>query len=561
MNPQAIKLACIVKSIKVRPQQGSAGKAGKQQGSEKMFAQLLNQTLSSAKGAFSAEAHQKACRARTERGWLEHFRNRLLSAGIPLKDLSISQKALPQLKKLLLAEGYSEGDVNGFLERLFGGQGRREIKITQLFEKLSELKVLADKESREPILEVSTLPHLETLLRCLGLDVRQANRAISQARVDGGGLRLKGLVRNLKEIISKGTQGTKAGTSQPSADDIKAMLARIGMVDEAATTKGPISLERFVQMLEQKIASLMPNRLSNGQTQNQVIQLMEHVLAPSREQDQSPGVQPLDGRKLQALSRDGVKGKGSGKQMTQEWKETASEAKKAPDKQIAQGWKETASEARKAAAEPGGSSEFQTNKDKAFPETDKLLDAVHKAPAEKTFDQKGWAAAQFAKEAVTAKVALSETATRQESRPIPAYVVDQVARRLGLALKRGENQVRLQLRPPHLGSIQLEVSMKDNILKVAMMAEHHSVKELLTSHVHELRQAFAEQGIELQKIDVEVGHHHSGQSMSNAQRDLNEARARRRNMASASGGLESEVDSAELTPTNVRSDALLDMFA
>ena len=132
---------------------------------------------------------------------------------------------------------------------------------------------------------------------------------------------------------------------------------------------------------------------------------------------------------------------------------------------------------------------------------------------------------------------------------------------MAFAIRRGENQVRLQLKPPDLGSIQLDMVMKDHVLKVAMITEHHAVKELLMSHVQELREALVDQGVELQRIDINIDHHF-GQSLANAQRDLNEAHSWRSNLFSASGTLESGLEGTEeVIQANVSSDALVDMFA
>jgi hypothetical protein len=299
MNPQVIKLASILKDLQVEPAHVRTGGDSK-----KKFSLLLDRTLESAKGAPSQKGHEATKGAKPERGWLEGFRNQLLSSGSPLKNLLLSRGAVPGLKKLLLAEGFSDRQVNDFLEGLFAGDGRRVIKMTGLFEKLSELKTLSAKEPSDPMLEVSVLPYVETLLRCLGMDAREVDRAVSQATVRGEGLSLKGLIRNLKAIISKSPGGARPGISQPSAEDIKGMLTRIGVVDEAGKINEPMSLERFVQMLEQKVASLMPHHLYKGQVENLVDRLLDHVSVAFDQQGTRPGVQLYAGKGLKGLSKD-----------------------------------------------------------------------------------------------------------------------------------------------------------------------------------------------------------------------------------------------------------------
>lgn len=94
-----------------------------------------------------------------------------------------------------------------------------------------------------------------------------------------------------------------------------------------------------------------------------------------------------------------------------------------------------------------------------------------------------------------------------------------------------------------------------------MIAEHNSVKEVLMSHVHELREALVEHGVELQKIDVEINHNF-GQSMANTQGDLNGPQSGRRGLTSATGAAGNEANRAEeIRPVHIRGDALVDMFA
>ncbi|MBE9582743.1 MAG: flagellar hook-length control protein FliK [Proteobacteria bacterium] len=541
MNPQAIKLDCLLKHVNAGLQQGPAGRTGNQGESGKLFLLFLDQTLDAAKKGFSPKERQGAKGAKTERDWLDLLRNQLLSAGLALKDISLSGKASSGLEKLLLAEGLPQSDVKAFLKRLFGGDSGREIKITELFEKLADLRRMCEKKTSDPVLEVSALPYLETLLRCLGLDVQQAKKVIGQARVDGGGLSLKDLIQNLKGIAEELPRGTKQ-FDQQSSEEIKGMLARMGLTKEAARIDGPVSLERFVRIIEEKIAGLLPQRLSQDQVESQVKGLLANVLLASNEKGPKFTLERRYSHKLKGLPHDGLKGNGS--RAAEPTEET---------------WKEVASQLNKPAVKGDGPAELQSERDKFFRSMRGLVDAVRSEPSEKTPEQKSGIAALPGREAIMGRAPVSQTVAGQGPRVIPMHVVGQVGRQLGLALKRGDNQVRVQLKPPHLGSIQLEMTLKENVLKVAMIAEHHSVKEILMSHVHELRDALVEQGVELQKIDVEIKHNF-GHSMANAQRDLHGAQSRRHNPASSFGESEGEAVIADAAG-HMRGNALLDMFA
>jgi hypothetical protein len=565
MNPQTTNLASILQNLTLGPQQGLARRVGNQATSEKVFSRLMKQEMQSIRDTVFPAEQRVTQKSITDRDWLQKFRNRLLSAGIPLKDLSLSPKSLPALKDLLLAQGLSEDDVQPLLESLFGGDGRQEIEITQLLTKLSELKVLTDRKSSDPVLEVSVLPYVETLLRSLGLDVVQARKAMTLARVDGGGLSLKGLVQALKGVMGNMPEETKADSiNQGSGEDVKSLLARIGMADEGAKINGPMSLERFVQLLEDKVADLVSQGASEREIENHVNRLLGHVLAEPDGQGRRSRAKALGGGRQHLFSVDGLRDESVSQNLAKgiedmvargAWKTGRLQGEKPS---LAKGLQDMVSSAR-----PQADASTQADNKNAgfFLKANEQMTLAKRGPLDQRVAQDTRNALYSARETVMDQPQMAGTAARQMARPFPLHVINQVGRQMAFAIRRGENQVRLQLKPPDLGSIQLDMVMKDHVLKVAVITEHHAVKELLMSHVQELREALVEQGVELQRIDINIDQHF-GQSLANAQRDLNDAHSWRLSLTSASGVLEAGPDhTEEVIEPNVSSDALVDMFA
>jgi flagellar hook-length control protein FliK len=110
----------------------------------------------------------------------------------------------------------------------------------------------------------------------------------------------------------------------------------------------------------------------------------------------------------------------------------------------------------------------------------------------------------------------------------PSYLINQVGKQIARSVLRGDRIIRLQLKPPELGVMKVEVDMKDNILKLGMITENSSVKELLLSNVHELREALVQQGVKLEKLDIQISYDF-GQALDNlkegskeGQRDMQE---------------------------------------
>jgi len=99
---------------------------------------------------------------------------------------------------------------------------------------------------------------------------------------------------------------------------------------------------------------------------------------------------------------------------------------------------------------------------------------------------------------------ISNTNQTAGERLFPAYLIDQVGRQISRSLLRGQNDIHLQLRPPEMGAIKVQMSIHEQTLKLGIIAENNSVKELLLSNVPQLREALMDQGIKLDRLDVEI---------------------------------------------------------
>jgi flagellar hook-length control protein FliK len=97
--------------------------------------------------------------------------------------------------------------------------------------------------------------------------------------------------------------------------------------------------------------------------------------------------------------------------------------------------------------------------------------------------------------------------------------MDQVGKQISRSILRCEKVIRLQLRPPELGVLKVEMDIKDNILKLWMITENSSVKELLLSNAHELREALVGQGVKLDRLDIQINYNFD-HSLANSKEGL-----------------------------------------
>ncbi len=105
--------------------------------------------------------------------------------------------------------------------------------------------------------------------------------------------------------------------------------------------------------------------------------------------------------------------------------------------------------------------------------------------------------------------------------------LQRVSRAFAAAESRG-GEVRLRLSPPELGAMQLEVSIKAGVLTATIETETSAAQTILLDNLPQLRERLAEQGMQIEKFDVNVADRQS-QGMPGSpqeQRDERERSAR-----------------------------------
>ena len=86
---------------------------------------------------------------------------------------------------------------------------------------------------------------------------------------------------------------------------------------------------------------------------------------------------------------------------------------------------------------------------------------------------------------------------------IPA--LHQVARAVETITQRGEHEVRLQLQPPALGQLLVQLQVSDGDVSVRMLAETGQAQNLIRDHLSELKAALSAQGFQVDQLTVAVG--------------------------------------------------------
>jgi flagellar hook-length control protein FliK len=81
--------------------------------------------------------------------------------------------------------------------------------------------------------------------------------------------------------------------------------------------------------------------------------------------------------------------------------------------------------------------------------------------------------------------------------------VQRVAKAFQTAQSRG-GELQLRLSPPALGSLKLEIKVQDGVMNARIEAENQNAKNMLVDNLPVLKERLAEQGIVVEKFDVDL---------------------------------------------------------
>jgi flagellar hook-length control protein FliK len=153
------------------------------------------------------------------------------------------------------------------------------------------------------------------------------------------------------------------------------------------------------------------------------------------------------------------------------------------------------------ATEPPAAVELISTADDAAGKEPATADGVFNENSDRSEPRAGSAAAVTAarNERVPGSTERSDGLTEAER----VRFVQRVARAFHSMGDEG-GEVRLRLSPPELGSLRLEVSVRDGVMSARLEAETASARNVLLENLPALRERLAEQNIKVERFDVDV---------------------------------------------------------
>jgi flagellar hook-length control protein FliK len=84
----------------------------------------------------------------------------------------------------------------------------------------------------------------------------------------------------------------------------------------------------------------------------------------------------------------------------------------------------------------------------------------------------------------------------------PTDIVSQVAKEIKESVTNEGGRIKITLNPPSLGSVEMDVSVRNNRVQVVLVADNKDVQQTLNNHIDQLKGSLQTQGLTIDRCDV-----------------------------------------------------------
>ncbi|MDE6182311.1 MAG: flagellar hook-length control protein FliK, partial [Eubacteriales bacterium] len=106
-------------------------------------------------------------------------------------------------------------------------------------------------------------------------------------------------------------------------------------------------------------------------------------------------------------------------------------------------------------------------------------------------------------------------------------VISQILEKMKTSVKADMTEVKILLRPEHLGEVSLKIATHNGFVTAQFTAENQKVKEIIESNFNQLKDMLNEQGINVGALEVNISDKGQGQETFNQFENTQEKSSKR----------------------------------
>ncbi len=433
-----------------------------------------------------------------------------------LENLSINGEGLDALGQLLGKTGFDPASIDELMADLsLSLEEGEEVTVSDFMDQLFELprgEDVKELPESENLLTTSDVPYMYSLLGMLGIDEDKISEIMAESSRGNQGFSLDSAVEMLRQLDQSASSAGISYQSVDGDDSYLTFLEQLGL-ELNGKDNGSLTLAGLISSLEQKQSALTEPSETNNSTNSSALALMGengNQTSTSHEDLFSQLFKGLEISNSAATEQGSVDSDLVTGKIREQYKND-----------LINPMKGFSAEEGDFDKQPGGkidpaSLAGQTNQDgnnrTAFDLKGQSADIGEKASRIGNVKDElssssdvNQAIQSSDKTSATNPLAGGNLAkTRQTFNSLPKHVTQQVGKNIVRATNLGENTLRLQLKPAELGRVFMTIDNNGDSMKVSIITENQSAKEILASSVNEIKTILSSSGISLEEFEVDM---------------------------------------------------------
>lgn len=479
---------------------------------------------------------------------ISELKKNIIARGINSNRVALDDDAIFSLQKLLTDAGFEKTAVSELIDKIKNKNHENGIKLSNLIAALDTLNNFKNRE--DAVADISVTPYLESIFNMFGMDNDTIEHILSSSKIEGKGI---DITRLISELESKGYMDKSMLGQSGNEQKISDMMTQINITD-GEDKNGKISLETFVGKLEQMVAKRQGRNISDTTLTKEAKIFINQV-----QFNEDTNKDKVFFNKINKIKKFNPTAKILSTDNQKEMHAAESFIKKSEvSVNVSAGYKELENLSKIAGKMHNADLLENQISQQGFRKTIIKTTETNLPNSKNENHWTTWNSNSFG----TNHLSSASTDKLPAAKLLPSYMLNQVSRQIVKSFENGDKEIRLQLKPPHLGRLQITLETINNSLKVNIVTEHHATREMLIANSAELKSVLFDQGIRLEKVEVQLAFNFD-QSMSNTKHDFQKSKGNKNQHFSISGeipGLDSIPDKINLSGPKER-ERILDLVA
>jgi len=439
------------------------------------------------------------------------------------KKVKLDDRAAFSLEKLLLDAGFEKTSVSELMGKIKNKHHENGMTLSALFKALEKLDKPGNEEDQ--LIDISALPYLNSIFKMFGMDNATVDRVLSDATVEGAGIDIARLISALE---NKGYMDKSMLQRFENEQKISDMMDRIKISDQEQFS-GKINLETFVLKLKGMVAKHQGTHVADTTLTKEAKTFINQLAF-----DEYADTDEVFFNKINKIKTfDPV-----AKMLSSEEHKAFSTNEALTSKPEAGLNLSSVSGEMQSLLKIAGKVDTADLSERTAPQATIRNTTIKATEINPSGSKNGshlntWNGDTWGVD----RLASASTEKMPGSKLLPSYMLNQVSRQIVKSVENGNTEIRLQLKPPHLGRLQITIETLNDTLKVNIVTEHHATRDMLMANSTELKTILFDQGIRLEKVEVQLAFNFD-QSMSNAKHDFQKPKSRKNNPFSLSGDVQ-----------------------